>query len=76
MLLPDETFKLTSVTNLGRKIVTFVWYSNDMFHYVFKVEFVTLVGLKVPSGSSINNKFRINIVTFMWYCNGITHRRF
>ncbi len=29
-----------------------MWYSNDMFHYMFKAEFVTLVSLKVPSGSS------------------------
>ncbi len=27
-----------------------MWYSNDMFHYMFKAEFVTLVSLKVPSG--------------------------
>ncbi len=33
------------------KIVTFMWYSNDMFLYVFKAEFVALVSLKVPSGN-------------------------
>ncbi len=27
-----------------------MWYSNDMFHYMFQAEFVTLVSLKVPSG--------------------------
>ncbi len=27
-----------------------MWYSNDTFHYVLKVEFVTFVSLKVPSG--------------------------
>ena len=27
-----------------------MWYSNDMFHYMFKAEFVILVSLKVPSG--------------------------
>ncbi len=27
-----------------------MWYSNDMFHYMFKAEFVTLVSLKVLSG--------------------------
>ncbi len=27
-----------------------MWYSNDMFHHMFKAEFVTLVSLKVPSG--------------------------
>ncbi len=32
------------------KTVTFMWYSNDMFHYMFKAEFVRLVSLKVPSG--------------------------
>ncbi len=30
---PDGTFKLTSVTNLQITIVTFMWYSTDMFHY-------------------------------------------
>ena len=29
-----------------------MWYFNDMFHYdMFKAEFVTLVSLKVPSGT-------------------------
>ncbi len=27
-----------------------MWYSNDMFHYMLKAEFVTPVSLKVPSG--------------------------
>ena len=27
-----------------------MWYSNDMFHYMLKAEFVKLVSLKVPSG--------------------------
>ena len=30
-----------------------MWYSNDMFRYMFKAEFVTLVSLKVPSGSMV-----------------------
>ncbi len=30
-----------------------MWYSNDMFYNMFKAEFVTLVSLKVPSGSDI-----------------------
>ncbi len=34
-----------------KKIVTFVWYSNGMFRYTFKAEFVTLVTLKAPSGT-------------------------
>ena len=29
--------------------MTFTWYSNDKFHYMFKAEFVTLVRLNVPS---------------------------
>ncbi len=33
-----------------KKIVTLMWYSKDMCHYMFKAEFVTLVSLKVPSG--------------------------
>ncbi len=28
-----------------------MWYSNNMFRYMLKTEFVTLVSLKVPSGS-------------------------
>ncbi len=47
-LQPDGTVKLTSVTNLRKEIVTFMSYSNDMFHYMFKAEFVTLASLKVP----------------------------
>ena len=27
-----------------------MWYSNDMFHNMFKAEFVRLVSVKVPSG--------------------------
>ncbi len=30
--------------------MTLMWYSNDMFHYMLKTEFVTLVGLKSPVG--------------------------
>ncbi len=30
---PDGTFKLTSVTNLRKKLVTFMLYSNDMLHH-------------------------------------------
>ncbi len=47
---PDGTVTLTRVTNIRKKLVTCVWCSNDMFHYMFKAEFVTLVSLKVPSG--------------------------
>ncbi len=36
-----------------KKNVTFMWYANDMFHYMLKAEFVTLVSLKVPSGNMI-----------------------
>ena len=36
------------------KIVTFTWYSADMFHYVLKAEFVTLGSLKVPSGCRLH----------------------
>ncbi len=31
-----------------------MWYSNGTFRYVFNAEFVTLVSLKVPSGSFYN----------------------
>ena len=55
--IPDGTFKLTSVTNLWKESVTLTWNFNDMFHYLFKVEFVTLVSLKVPSGFWVK-----------WYC--------
>ncbi len=30
-----------------------MWYSNGMFNYMLKAEFVTLVSLKVPSGSCV-----------------------
>ncbi len=40
---PDGTFKLASITNLQNNIVTITWYSNDMFRYMLKAEFVTLV---------------------------------
>ncbi len=50
---PDGTLKLTSGTNLRKKIVTFMWHSNDAFHYVSKAEFVTLTSLKVPSGRPV-----------------------
>ena len=29
----------------------YIWYSNDMFDYMFKAAFVALVSLKVPSGN-------------------------
>ena len=31
--------------------VTFTWYSDDTFHYMFNAEFVALASLRVPSGS-------------------------
>ncbi len=33
--MPDETFKLTSAINFRKKMLTFLWHSNDMFHYMF-----------------------------------------
>ncbi len=42
-----QTYERSKPTN---KIVTFMWYCTDMFHYMSKAEFVTLVSLKVPSG--------------------------
>ena len=33
-----------------------MWHSNDMFHYILKAEFVTLVRLKVPSGRHVNQR--------------------
>ena len=32
-----------------------MWHSNDMFHYVLKAEFVTLVSLKGPSSFFFSN---------------------
>ncbi len=50
-VLPDGTFKLTSVANLReKKIVMFMWCSNDMFHYVFKAGFVKAHKFKSPVG--------------------------
>ena len=50
--LPDETFKLTSVNNFTKEIITFMWYSNYMFHCKFKAEFVNhaLARSKSPVG--------------------------
>ena len=31
-----------------------MWFSDDVFHYMFKDEFVTLESLKVPSGGGPN----------------------
>ena len=33
----------------------FMWYSNDMFNYILKVEFVVLASLKVPSGYGLHH---------------------
>ncbi len=30
-----------------------MWYSDNMFHYVFKAEIVMLISLKVPSGLQV-----------------------
>ncbi len=48
--IPDGTFKLMSATHLRKKNVMFMLYFNDMFHYMLKAEFVTLVSLKAPTG--------------------------
>ena len=41
---PTGLLNLQSVANLReKKIVTFMWCSNDMFHHMFKAELVTLV---------------------------------
>ncbi len=51
MVLPDGTFKTYEHNKFTEEIVTFsMWYSNGIFHYMFKAEFVTLVSKKVPSG--------------------------
>ena len=52
---PDGTtarrhFQTCKRNKFTKKIATFMWYSNDMFHYMFKAKFVTLVSLKVSSG--------------------------
>ncbi len=44
--------------NQNRDIFVVLLYSNDMFRYMFKAEFVTLVSLKVPSGCCILFFFR------------------
>ncbi len=48
---------------LTKKNVTLMWYSNDMFHYMPRAEFVTLVSLKIPSGSSASQLFLRPILT-------------
>ncbi len=39
-----------------KKNVTFMWCSNDMFHYLLEPEFVTLASLKVRSGYIVGEK--------------------
>ncbi len=42
-----------------------MWYSDDMFHYTFKAEFVTLVSLTVPVGvAKIRKEIAINSPSF------------
>ncbi len=36
--------------------MTLLWHSNDVFRYMSKAEFVTLVSLKVPSGGEVDAK--------------------
>ncbi len=74
-VFPDGTFKLTRMTNLWKKIVTFGWYSNDRFHYMFKAEFVTLVSLKVPSGSEIQILFLGTVLLHLYYIDGLGHAK-
>ncbi len=42
--LSDRKYYLTGLLNLQhlQKNVTFMWHSNDMFHYMPKAKFVTL----------------------------------
>ncbi len=39
---PDGTFKLYKRNKFTKRIVTLTWHSNDMFHYIFKAEFVVI----------------------------------
>ncbi len=59
--LPDGTLKLAGATNSRKKIVTFYYvvYSNDMFHYMFKAEFVALV--KVEKSRRVTILYRMGI---------------
>ena len=47
---PTGLYNLRVQQIYEKKIVTIMWYSNDMFHCMFKAELVMLVSLKVPSG--------------------------
>ncbi len=57
--IPDGTFKTCKRNKFTKTIVTLTWYSNDLFHYMFKAEFVALVSLKVPSGTEMEHVIRI-----------------
>ncbi len=56
------TYKRNKFTT--KKIVMFMWCSNDMFHYMVYVgaEFVALVSLKVSSGRVVFDMYRISTV--------------
>ena len=47
---PDGTFKHYKCNKVTKKLARFTRYSNNMFHHMFKAEFVTLESVKVPSG--------------------------
>ncbi len=47
----------------------FMRYSNDMFHYMFKAEFVTLISSKVPSGKQY--KFVHVRINGAWNCQKV-----
>ena len=46
--------------------MTSMWYSNGMFHYMLKAEFVALVSLKVPSGTRLSGAEKKIYTTGIW----------
>ncbi len=49
-----------------KKIVTCLWNSNDMFHYMFRAEFATLVKLNSPVGYYLHGRREYTTVCTAW----------
>ncbi len=47
---------------MKKKTVTILWCPDDMFNYMFKAEFVTLVSFKSPVGSSFLLFFLLHLL--------------
>ena len=46
--------------------MTITWRSNDMFRYMLKAEFVTLVSFKSPVGQEGSGEFSVFVALGQW----------